>query len=200
MRFASAVAILLDVFDLHDRDRVVSFLTVEQGRVRGVASGAKRKHSRFAGQLQPLAKVKVTWLDKQGRDLVRITDVELVRPADFLCRSLEEILLGSYLADSMSHFAQENEEAPTAFRLLDSTLEALREGADLNLAARYYETWVLRLAGIFPPPRECPLCGNPFEPGEAASLAPTGDALICRRCAATEGPGMLVSPAALEFL
>jgi DNA repair protein RecO (recombination protein O) len=50
-------ALLLDVAELHDRDRIVTFLTREHGKKRGVAQGARRKYSRFAGQLQPLAKV-----------------------------------------------------------------------------------------------------------------------------------------------
>ena len=40
---------------LHDRDRIVTFLTREYGKKRGVARGARVKHSRFGGQLQPLA-------------------------------------------------------------------------------------------------------------------------------------------------
>ncbi len=199
MRFQTAPAILLDVFDLHDRDRIVAFLTAEQGQVRGVASGARRKHSRFAGQLQPLAKVTMTWIRKEGRDLVRISDVELVRPATRLQSTLEGILLGGCLADHMLHFAQENEAGSPLFRLLDSTLESLETGVDAALAARYYETWMLRLAGIFPPPRECPLCGAAFEEGEGAALGNASDALICRRCAAAE-PSIPVSPEALTFL
>ena len=40
---------------------------------RGAARGAKRRYSRFAGELQPLAKVRVGWFEKEGRELVRIS-------------------------------------------------------------------------------------------------------------------------------
>ena len=121
----SAEALLLDAFDLQDRDRIVVFLTRERGKVRGVAKGARRKYSRFAGQLQPLAKVKVTWFESEGRDLVRISGVEPVRSAGRLLGELEDILLTSYLAEHLLEFAQENEPAELYFRLLDSTVEAL---------------------------------------------------------------------------
>lgn len=200
VRFTTAPGLLLDVFDLHDRDRIVSFLTAERGKLRGVTRGARRKHSRFAGQLQPLSKVSVSWVEREGRDLVRITGVELLRPARRLTSTLEGILLGGYLADHMLQFAQENEASDALFRLLDSCLEALENGADLGLAARYYETWVLRLSGIFPPPRECPLCGRALAPGEGAVLGPSAEALLCASCGG-EGPGAVaVSPQALEFL
>ncbi len=203
MRSLAAPAILLDVFDLHDRDRVVAFLTAEHGKKRGVARGARRKYSRFSGRLQPLSKVRIAWFEKDGRDLVRIEDADLLRPAVHLQSTLEGLLLSAAMADHMLEFAQENEASGPFFRLLDSSLAALEAGAGLNLAARYYETWVLRLAGIFPPPRECPLCGRELGEGEPAALATAGDALVCTRCAglgdAPQGT-LRVSPEALGFL
>ena len=65
MRSLSAEALLLDVFDLQERDRIVSFLTAQWGKKRGVARGARAKYSRFSGQLQPLAKIAV-WDSRVG--------------------------------------------------------------------------------------------------------------------------------------
>ncbi len=197
MRSLSAEALLLDVFDLHERDRIVSFLTASWGKKRGVARGARAKYSRFAGQLQPLAKVAVTWFEKEGRDLVRISDVELVRPASALQADLEGILLGSYLAEHMMEFAQENEDSATSFRLLDTTLEALLGGCDRGLAARYFEVWVLRLNGIFPVPHECPLCDRPI--ADRAILLESEAAVVCHRCGG-ESRQRRLGAADLEFL
>lgn len=195
MSLHTADAILLDVRDLHDRDRIVEFLTRERGRLAGVAKGARTRHSRFAGQLQPLARVRITWFEKEGRDLVRISDVGLERPAARLQEELEGNLLGSYLVEHLLVFAQENEPAELLFRLLDSTLEALLAGVDRDLAARYFEAWVLRLAGVFPVPTECPVCGRPFavsagdggtageEAPREAVLPPSGEGLVCIECA-----------------
>jgi len=187
MRILTAAALVLDVFDLHERDRIVAYLTAEHGQRRGVARGARTKFSRFAGQLQPLAKVQVTWFEKEGNDLVRINDVSLVRPAAALQTTLEGILLGAYLAEHMKVFAQENEAAPRLFRLLDTTLEALAAGADQALAARYYEIWMLRLTGIFPAPRECPSCGR--EIAERAFVLPRDAEVVCADCGAARGGG-----------
>lgn len=221
MSLHTADAILLDVRDLHDRDRIVEFLTRERGRLAGVAKGSRTKHSRFAGQLQPLARVRITWFEKEGRDLVRISDVDLQRPAARLQEDLEGILLGSYLAEHLLVFAQENEPADLLFRLLDSTLEALLAGVDRDLAARYFEAWVLRLAGVFPVPTECPVCGRSFAgekdrrdnearadeapEGEAAGdvlreavLPPSGEGLVCIECAGGDpGPPAAVPPGSL---
>ena len=147
MRFFSADALLLDVVDLHEYDRIVAFVTAERGLKRGVARGARRKYSRFGGQLQPLAKVRISWLEKEGRDLARISSVELERSASALQEDLEGLLLGSYLAEHVMEFTQENEASELPFRLLDSTLRHLAAGVDRHLATRFFEAWILRLAG-----------------------------------------------------
>ncbi len=196
MRSLSGEALLLDVFDLQERDRIVSFLTARWGKKRGVARGARAKYSRFAGQLQPLAKVAVRWFEKDGRDLVRISEVELVRPASPLQADLEGILLGSYLAEHMMEFAQENEDSEMSFRLLDTTLDALLGGCDRDLAARYFEVWVLRLNGIFPPPRECPLCDRPI--ADRAAFLESEAIVVCHRCGT--GRQQRIGAGPLDFL
>ncbi len=175
-----APALILDVVDLQERDRIVTFLTSEHGQRRGVARGSRTKYSRFAGQLQPLAKAQISWFEKDGADLVRINDVSLLRPAAGLQSDLEGILLGSYLAEHMKEFTLENEPSEKFFRLLDSTLEALLAGGDRILAARYFEVWVLRLSGIFPPPRACPLCERALE--RRAAFLESESALVCAEC------------------
>jgi DNA repair protein RecO (recombination protein O) len=197
VRTFSGEALILDVFDLHEKDRIVTLLTRERGKKKGVAPGARRKYSRFAGQLQPLAKVQVRWFEKEGRDLVRIGEVELLRPAHKLHEDLEGILLGGYLAEHLVEFVQEDEAAELPFRLLDTTVDALLAGVDRDVAARYFEAWVLRLAGIFPPPRECPVCERPFS--DRGAVLPPGDpALVCPDCAAAAG--LPVGPDAIDFL
>jgi DNA repair protein RecO (recombination protein O) len=197
MRRLSAEAYVLDVVDLHDRDRIVTFLTAESGLKRGVTKGARTKYSRFAGQLQPLAKVDVRWFEKSGRDLVRVEGLELLRPCRSLLDDLEGILLAGYLADHLVQFAQEDEESPELFRLLESSLAWLESGISRDLVARYYEVWVLRLAGIFPSPWQCPGCGGSLV-GEAAVLAP-GEEIVCGECAPQSGR-IRVSAAALDLL
>jgi DNA repair protein RecO (recombination protein O) len=195
MRLLADEALLLEVADLQEGDRLVSFLTRHHGRKRGAARGARRRYSRFAGQLQPLAKVHVTWLERDDRELVRVRGVEMLRPPQRLQDDLEGILLGYYLAEQAIAFAPENDADEVFFRLLDGAVEALLAGVDRNLAARYVEWWVLRLAGVFPPPRQCPACGGELVAG--AVLARSGEGLLCRACAAG---GLALAPEVVSFL
>ncbi len=199
MEIRSAEALLLDVVDLHDYDRIVTFLTREWGKKRGVAKGARRKHSRFGGQLQPLGKARVEWMEKDNRDLVRISSVELQSSARRLQQDLEGLLLSAYLVDHIQEFVQEDEPSDLFFRLLDSTVQAVIDGVDRGLATRYFEAWVLRLAGVFPAPESCPECGRVLEASGVALVA-SGESMVCRACADRVGMATKVSPQAVDFL
>jgi DNA repair protein RecO (recombination protein O) len=195
MPLRSSEAILLDVFDLHEYDQIVTMLTRDFGKRRGVARGARRRFSQFSGQLRPLEKVRATWFEKEGRDLDRLSSLETLRSADRLTRELEGILLGAYLAEHMGEFAQESEDNDHLYRLLDSAVEALLSGLDPSLVARYFEAWVLRLSGLFPDPIACPGCERKLIESQAV-LPASADAIMCRDCA---GGGSVVSPDALGF-
>jgi DNA repair protein RecO (recombination protein O) len=190
-------AILLEIADLQEADRVVVFLSREHGKRRGAARGAKRKFSRFAGELQPLAKVRIAWFEKEGRELVRISSVEPLRSPKRLLGELEGMLAAAYLGESVATFAPEGEPAERVYRLTDAAVAALEAGVDRELVLRYFESWLLRLSGIFPPPDACPSCGAPLADG--AALAASGEALLCRRCSRENSGALTVSAAALEF-
>lgn len=197
MEFSSSDAILLDVRELGEVDRLVVFLSRLRGKKRGVAKAARRKYSRFAGQLQPLARCRIGWVEREGAELVRIRELELTATSVRLQRDLEGILIGSYLADQVDALAPENQADDPLFRLLESTLGALEGGIDRDLATRYFEVWVLRLSGVFPAPEICPGCG-----GELTDpvLPRGGEGLVCGTCAAGRGVEVALSPEAVELL
>lgn len=179
MRLLSSEAILVDVVDLQERDRIVTFLTPQWGAKRGVARGARGKYSQFSGRLQLLSRAKVTWFERDDRELVRVRDVSLERAADALQRDLERLLVASYLAEHAALLAPENEPNAPLYRLLDGSVDALLAGGDPALAARYFEVWALRLGGVFPPSSSCAGCGRPWD--ERGALLVEDD-LCCPDC------------------
>lgn len=195
MELRRSRALLLDVRELQERDRIVTFLTPEHGRRDGVANGARRRYSRFQGRLEPWSLVEMSWSEKPERELVRIRDVDLVRSGYPLRADLERLLAASYLAEHARVFVQENEAAHEAFRLLDGCLVALA-GAEAVIGSvlRYFEFWMLRLAGIFPDLEHCASCGERLRDG--GRLTPDGDGVVGSCCAA-DGSGAATSSGAL---
>ena len=58
-------AIILQTYPLGEADRLVSFFTRSMGRVRGVASGARKTKSKFGSTLERLSYIKVWFYEKK---------------------------------------------------------------------------------------------------------------------------------------
>src|SRR6202789_291507 len=71
-------AIILQSYPLGEADRLVSFLSRSMGRVRGVASGARKTKNRFGSTLERLSHVNMRFYEKANKELVRINECELV--------------------------------------------------------------------------------------------------------------------------
>ncbi len=207
MALRSGEVLVLQVIDLQEKDRIVVFLSRDWGLKRGMARNARTRFSRFGGELQQLAKVHLTWFEKADQEFVRISGAETIRVALGLhrdldrsgqVRHLEGFLVSSYLSEHMQLFAQDNEPDNHHYRLLDTTVQALLDGCDRWLAARYLECWILRLSGVFPAPRHCPSCGNAI--GDEAFLAVDAAGLLCPSCGGGAGANRRVGAEALAFL
>ena len=72
MGLASAEAFILGTHPLKERDRIVSFLTRNSGKRRGVAKRARGGRSEFTGTLEPMTEARVVFFARVGRELVSI--------------------------------------------------------------------------------------------------------------------------------
>src|ERR1700722_10447285 len=138
-------AIILRSFPLGEGDRLVSFLSRSEGRVRGVASGARKPKSRFSSSLEPLTYIRIWFYEKETRDLVRISQCEIIESfweaqSDYtaglvlaLACEVTEVILG------------EREVADANFRLLLLFARYIKNGGDLQIALAYFALWTVRL-------------------------------------------------------
>ena len=69
-------AIILRTQKLGEADRIITLLTREHGRVRGVAKGVRRTMSKFGSRLEPGSHVDIQL--HKGRTFDTITQVEAI--------------------------------------------------------------------------------------------------------------------------
>src|SRR5215510_6168179 len=93
VRLHSSDSFVLGTHALRETDRIVSFLTRDAGKKRGVARGARRSTSAFSGALEPLTEARVVYYEKEGRDLVSINAVDTIRSSFPLSKDLDSALL-----------------------------------------------------------------------------------------------------------
>jgi DNA repair protein RecO (recombination protein O) len=177
-------AIILHTIPARERDKMVVFLTPEHGKRKGWAYGARAIRSRFGASLEPLAKVRIGYLEKESEEVVRIESVELIRSLFPAQQHLVSSVAGTYIAELVDTFAPVNDPAELIYRLLDRTAEALLGGARPLAVVTYAEIWTLRLAGIFPSVRACIECGSALD--RPLRFDERRQGFVCGDCAGRE--------------
>ena len=155
MPLHTAEALVLRTYKLGEADRIVVFLTRDRGKKRGVAKGARRQRSPFAGALEPLTEVRVAYFESERRELVGLNYAETVRSPLMLANpgaSTEtgHYMLVEYFAELLDEWAQDSDADDRLYRLGVSMLDALTAGVPTEPLARYFEYWLLRLQGVYP--------------------------------------------------
>jgi DNA repair protein RecO (recombination protein O) len=160
MRSVTTDAIVLRSYNLAEADRIVVCLTRDSGLVRAVAKGARRMKSRFGAALEPFTLIKLSFHERENRDLVTMSSAEILKSNFSLSSNFEIAEVLAYMGEMVAEFAPPHETDERLFRMLTACVEALAEqaGAERTLT-RYFEIWLLRLAGLFPDFRACAECG-----------------------------------------
>ena len=184
MKIERSEAIILHTFPARERDKMVVFLTPDHGKRKGWAYGARAIKSRFGAALEPLAKVRIGYSEREADEVVRIESVDLVRSLFPAQQNLISSISATYIAEMVDTFAPANDPAELIYRLLDRTTEALLEGAPPLAVVAYAEIWTLRIGGIFPSWRTCIECGEPV--GRPLRFDPRLQGFACPNCAGRE--------------
>ncbi len=189
-------SIVLKSHDLAEADRIIVAITRDHGVIRGVAKGIKRLNSKFGSTLEPFNIIRLTYFQREDRELVSIQNADLLR-SNFIVASRPEVLSAySYFGDLMLAFSLPGDPNQVLFRMLKACLETeMPAGSDNLLLRFYFESWLLRLAGVLPDWRRCHTCGREFFDDERPAFD-SAQHLVCENCHA----GRLTGPISLGWL
>lgn len=181
MRSQKSEAIVLHSFPSRERDKLVVLLTPEFGKIRGWAYGARSLKSRYGSMLEPLTKIEISWVEKEGEEAVRFESAALLRSMFAVQQELRPSVALTYIGETADTFSQPGEQAQLMFRLVDRCCAALGTRIDPQVVLAYFEIWILRINGIFPSMQNCIDCHDglslPLRFEEAAA------GFVCGNCA-----------------
>lgn len=187
MSLVETEAIVLRSYKLAEADKIVICLTKDSGLVRGVARGARRLKSRFGASLESFTLASVCFFVKEGRELVSFKHAEIIRSYFGLAQDAEAFAGMDYMCGLAFEFAPPHEPNETLFRMTRACLDALADSpAQTQAVARYFEVWLLKLAGFSPDVRACASCRRRFDEREPLYLN-AESVLRCGHCSAGQG-------------
>jgi DNA repair protein RecO (recombination protein O) len=164
MPFYRDQAIVLRTHKLGESDRIITFLTRENGRVKAVAKGVRKTTSRIGSRLEPFSHVDVHF--HIGKSLDIATQIESLFPyGNSFSQDYEKWLAGQILLETAEKLtAEEKEPFSDLFSLLLSALRSLfKSEHEPNLIVDAYLIRAMGLAGYAPSFKDCALCGEPAE-------------------------------------
>jgi DNA repair protein RecO (recombination protein O) len=171
MALLTTEALVLRGYKLGETSKLVVLLTRERGKLRAVARGARGARPRYQSALEPLSEVRATLYGRQGSELLRLGNAELLHSAFRAgTRSLDAALLLSGCAELLDAFCPEGEAEDKVYRLALAVVRATEAGACPELLGRYVEAWLLRLHGLQPPLDACGPAGGPVLSAAACDL------------------------------
>jgi DNA repair protein RecO (recombination protein O) len=179
-------ALVLRSRPLGERDRLLSLLTLEQGKLSAVAPGARKIKSKLAAGVDYFT--CGSFLLYRGRSLFTVSQLEVETSFRNIRENIRAYAYGMFFAELTDKLLQEGEPAPEIFHLLFNCWSSLDENkADQELLARFFELKILSLLGYHPHLKGCLYCGSTAGPFFWSN---SSGGIFCEKCR----PGGAVFP------
>jgi DNA repair protein RecO (recombination protein O) len=183
--------IVLRTYPLGESDRIVSFITDTNGKVRAVAKGIRKTKSRIGARLEPGAHVSLLIFQSRG-DLDIVSQADTINPHRRIREDLDRLTHAASLLEAVDLLAQEGQADSQLYKMLAGALNALDEADSPLIVAAFY--WrVLAYEGFEPSLDVCVRCGSS---DDLAGFDAAGGGVLCRR----DSVGSRVSKDAMRLL
>lgn len=179
-------AVVLGTMDYREADKIVTLFTLERGKLKGVARGAKKSVKRFGGALELFARLKLELTLKEGLAQVCSADIVTVFPR--IRKELLKIALASYVCELTDAMLPEEMCSPRLFRLLTAYLEHLDISPATPSDRRFFELNFLNILGYRPMLEHCVVCTMELSGVARSSSSTAAFGLMCGKCGGGERP------------
>lgn len=214
MAYWRSLALVLRVLDYSETSQIAHLLTRERGRVSAIAKGARRRGSRFAGELEPIQLGEVVCF--QGRDphaMQTLSELEVRDTYRGVRQDLRRLRAAAYVVELLRESAPEGQPLPEVFDLAAAALARIAAagdpstplGAGLDPATvPAFEARLLDLLGLFPRLEACVECGEAAGEATSTSTRPAFSArlggILCAACRPRDRAAREASAGALATL
>lgn len=197
MKIFQDEAFVLQSKKMGESDLIVSLLTLEGGKISGIAKGARRSKKRFGGSLELGSLIRVVYETRPKRDLCFFRESSLQRRDLPWRQSWMTIAATGYVLELALRLLPEQQPSLNKFKLLKYFIENLEESRLLPLLLFFEFRWLL-LSGWGPNLERCGLCGRNSEGEGFWQLLLDRGEILCSGC--KTGGTSLVSREGVRFL
>jgi len=180
-------AIVLKVSDLGESDKIVTFYSMQAGKMAGIAKGAKKSKKRFSNKLEIFSLLDVTYDDRDRAGLVRIDEAELLAPFMSLRENYELYVNAVLTCELVYYWSRDYDADKNIFTVLRWALQSFDKGSPALLVQIFFQVKLYTLLGFRLHLSGCIKCENNEQSGIPYLFHPGRHGLLCRNCS----PGLI---------
>ena len=188
---------MLNRINYGEADLIVGFLSMEHGKVKGIAKYARKSRKRFGNVLTPSSLVDISFSIKPGRELAVIESGELIRSFEGINQDIRLLARVGQAMELVDGFCALHDSAPDIYELLVWSLDRFDQGGRYAETSLLFIVKLLQYAGFGPNLLNCSSCGRKPEQAEAGVFKMDMGGLSCPDCA---GGGFAVNPGTVKLI
>jgi DNA repair protein RecO (recombination protein O) len=200
MPLRHVTGIVIQSLNYGESDRIVTFFTLELGKTKGIAKGARRSRRRFSNCLDLFCHVRIHFFEKEDRSLGRVEQCDVVEFFPALGEDILRMSYGSYWVELVDALVGEREANSGVFELLRLFLSRLNEEEPREEMLRIFEIRLLSLLGYRPNLLSCIRCRRSFDRQERFYFLPAGGGICCERCCETKDRSFALTAGTIRLL
>ncbi|MGD9013393.1 MAG: DNA repair protein RecO [Desulfobacterales bacterium] len=203
MSVFSTPAILLRRLDYGDFDLILTFLSLQRGKISLIAKSAKKSKKRFAGVLELFSLIDIVVSTGKRRGLPILQEAALKSAYSTIRNDIQKTAYASYWCELLHNWLEDNQKQAQLYYLLKYALDQLDRGvvtaAELSVL---FQMRLLYLSGHRPNLQQCARCRKNLETIEAQQVIfdMTKGTILCHDCASGSGSRIRLSKGTIKHL
>ncbi len=182
MRLYKTDAIILKKMNYLESDRIVSMLSVDRGKIRVIAKGARKIKNRFSGSLETGNAVRATiYQKKEGSGLALLSACDIKESWLELRKDFEFTETFFYMLAVAEELTPEGEFCADVYNLLFNVLKNYKKDKKIFNIITFFDINVSRLMGFVPVFTKCAVCGGEIS-GKRISYSRRCGGVVCDNC------------------
>ena len=203
MGYLSSLAIMLRATEHGDYDKIISFFTLNRGKISIIAKGAKKSIKRFAGVLELFSVLNLVWTYGRSQGLPILQEASVVHPFEQIRTDITKTAYASYWCELVYGWMEQGQKQVSVYRLLEHTLDQLNCGSLPEHALHIiFQARFMSVSGFRPSFNHCNICRTPFERFGRSAVAfdIKRGGILCEKCAPQEEAFLCLSKGTIKLL
>ncbi|MGD2151009.1 MAG: DNA repair protein RecO, partial [Desulfobacterales bacterium] len=160
----STPAIMLRRIDFGDYDLIITFFTLNKGKISVIAKSAKKSTKRFAGILELFSVLDVVYSIGRGKGLPILQEATLKHAFSNIRSKIIKTAYASYWAELINQWMEEGQKQVRLFQLFRHVLSELDlDHTSEEALSILFQIRFMTIAGLGPNLKQCSICQAEIE-------------------------------------